>query len=312
MGAASSEESRGGALRLPASTAGSSEFGYGFYFIDYRPEHIERQLENLSVGLSSPPRYILFYRDLDRGFWTSLCRMIRDRGAVPVVSLELWRWGPRTGNHLPEIAAGQWDGQFRAWARGARDFGSPVLLRFGFEMNGDWFSWGGQPEMFIQAWRRVHGIFQEEGATNVEWVFSPNCVSVPNKPENAIPKYWPGDEYVDWLGVDGYNFGDHHDEWHRWQSFHDIFDPVLDLYAKERPELPVLIAEFGCAPGRPGQKVDWIRDAGRLLEQRPQVIGAIWFNFDKRREGEPNWTLTSEPGGLEAFDQGFARRSAAP
>jgi len=277
----------------------------GFYFIDYRVERIEAQLDEMTSRLQAAPRYVMFYRDLGRPFWRPLCDVIRDHGAVPVVSMELWRWRDAERNQLPAIARGDWDPYFRTWAGDARKYGDPVFLRFGFEMNGDWFSWSGQPETFIAAWRRIHGIFEEVGADNVRWVFSPNNVSVPDREENSIPKYWPGDDYVDWLGVDGYNFGDHHDQWHTWQMFDEVFAQVLDLYAKERPLLPVMISEFGCAPGEPGQRAAWIQDASLAIARRPQIKAAIWFHYDKRREGEPNWSFWDDEAEVRAFRSGF-------
>ncbi|MFN8546662.1 MAG: glycosyl hydrolase [Candidatus Eisenbacteria bacterium] len=287
----------------------SRALDFGFYFIDFRVANMEAQLDEMTRRLQCSPHYIMFYRDLPRPFWAEACNMIREHDAVPVVSLELWGWRERKADPLSEIASGKYDEHFHQWARDARAFGTPVMLRFGFEMNGDWFGWSGRPDLFIAAWRRVHDIFREEQATNVLWMFAPNCMSVPDTGENSIPKYWPGDEYVDWLAVDGYNFGEHHDQWHHWQPLGEILAPVLDLYAKERPNLPVLVSEFGCAPGDPGERAAWISDAARALADRPQVKGAIWFHFDKRREGEPNWTFWDDPDEVRAFREGFCRES---
>ncbi len=289
----------------PVASDSTHHLDFGFYFIDFRVSNIEAQLDEMTRRLECAPSYVMFYRDLPRPFWSSACAMIRDHGAIPVVSLELWGWHEREGDMLADIAAGQYDDHLRQWARDAKEFGSPVFLRFGFEMNGNWFGWNGRPALFIEAWRRAHGIFQEEGATNVKWVFAPNCMSVPDTEENSIPKYWPGDEYVDWLAVDGYNFGEHHDRWHHWQPLSEVLAPVLDLYAKERPNLPVLVSEFGCAPGKPGERAAWIAEAARSLKERPQVKGAIWFHFDKRREGEPDWCFWDDAEEVRAFREGF-------
>ncbi|MDX1531405.1 MAG: glycosyl hydrolase, partial [Rhodothermales bacterium] len=76
-------------------------------------------------------------------------------------------------------------------------------------------------------------------AANVAWVWSPNVVSVPDTPDNDMHRYYPGDAYVDWVGLDGYNFGDHHDEWHRWQSFAEVFEAPLAELESRFPRKPV-------------------------------------------------------------------------
>lgn len=256
---------------------------------------------------ASRPHFITFYHDLGRGFPRRGCDRARALGATPVISLELWYWGPSPRNVLPEIAAGQFDDHFRLWADEARDYGFPVYLRFGFEMNGDWFTWGNQSPTFVASWRRIHDIFREQGANNVVWVWCPNNVSIPREPANTFASYYPGDSYVDWFGVDGYNFGDNHDVWHHWETFDEVFDPALAELAAISLEKPLMIAEFGCADGP--RKAAWILDAYRKIQENPRIRIAIWFNLDKRREGEPNWSVNSDPNALAAFNRTFANPS---
>jgi hypothetical protein len=271
-------------------------------------EILEKELKRFS----SPPRYVTFYRDLGRPFPKRAVDAIAGIGATSVVSLELWTWHHGRGKvpFLPAINAGEYDDFLREWAVDAKRDGRRLLLRYGFEFNGDWFSWSGDPAAFVSAWRRAREIFRKVGADNVEWVWAPNIVSVPDRPENNMHLYYPGDEFVDWIGVDGYNFGDHHDKWHVWQSFEQIYADVLPEFQKRYADKPVLITEFGCAPGKPGQRRQWILDAYRTLERYPQVRAVIWFNYDKTREKEPNWRLDEADGSLKAFNETFARPPA--
>jgi hypothetical protein len=261
--------------------------------------------------LASPPDYVMFYRDLDAGraaFPPKALRAIRAVGATPIVSFELWPWHRRQGEHLSAINRGAHDDSLGRWAEAARDDGGRILFRFGFEMNGEWFSWSGDPEAYRSAWRRAHRIFDQAGATNVEWVWSPNVVSVPDTPENAMHLYYPGDDVVDWVALDGYNFGDHPEDGHRWLTFEEVFGPAIEDLAARYPGKPIMIAETGSAEGPAGAKARWIRDARRALERRPCVRAVIWFDLDKRREGERNWSLVSSPGVLQAFSEAFATR----
>ncbi len=284
---------------------------WGLYQILWNPARYEALLRREIARFASPPDYVMFYRDLGRPYPRTAIDAIRRIGATPIVSLELWQWHAPRGDYLKRINAGAFDAYFRGWARDARRDGRRVLLRFGFEFNGDWFTWGGDPQGFIRAWRRARRIFREVGADNVEWVWSPNVVSVPDTPANAMHRYWPGAEWVDWIGLDGYNFGPNHDRWHRWESFEEVFGkPLRELIARH-PDKPIMIAEFGCAPGEPQRRARWIRQAYAALRRFPQVRAAVWYNYDKRREGEPNWRIDADAASLRAFNETFARSGRA-
>jgi len=294
----------------PTSRVRSTPLQWGIYQILWSSEYGAQITETISK-LASPPDYVMFYRDLRRPFPLRAIECIRERGATPVVSLELWDWHGQKPE-LDSILDGQYDTQFRAWATEARRHGHRVLWRFGFEFNGNWFTWSGAPKKFVAAWRRVHGIFAEAGAKNVEWIWSPNVVSCPDVPDNDMHVYYPGDAFVDWIGVDGYNFGDHHDQWHRWTSFEAVFKGVLDDFTRRYPNKPVMIAEFASAEGEPAARAAWIREAYDYLQYRPEVRAAIWFNFDKRREGEQNWRIDASPESLAAFNETFATPREPP
>ena len=270
-------------------------------------------LEREVTRFASKPDHVMFYRDLGRPFPKRPVKVINALGATPMVSLELWSWhGGRKGSYLPALASGEYDDFLRKWARDAREDGRRILLRFGFEFNGNWFTWSQDPKNFVAAWRRAREIFRREKADNVEWVWSPNVESCPDTRQNRIDLYYPGDEHVDWLSVDGYNFGDKHDKWHKWQTFDEVFGSILGDFSERCPDKPVIISEFGCAPGTGSQRERWIRDAHESLMQYPQVKAVIWFNYDKRREKEPNWRIDITPESLQAFNETFARPATQP
>ena len=290
----------------------STNLHWGVYQILWSRQygaHLDAEL----APFSSKPQYVMFYRDLGRPFPGSAVNAIAKRGATTIVSLELWEWhGKRKGSYLSAIVDGTYDDWLREWARAAKADGRRVLLRFGFEFNGNWFTWSGDPKAYVAAWRHAHALFDAVGADNVEWVWAPNVVSCPPTQENDMHRYYPGDAYVDWVGVDGYNFGDHHDKWHKWTSFADVFSDILTDFGKRYADKPVMITEFGCAPGKPRQRAQWIRAAHAELQRWPQVKAAVWFNYDKRREGEPNWRVDVTPESLRAFNETFAKPRGGP
>jgi hypothetical protein len=290
---------------LPGASAPPA-LEWGLYQIYWHPRQFAESLDAVQDKLASTPDYIMFYRDLGRPFPADAIALIRERGATPIVSLELWQWHRQQVNLLPQVNAGKFDRHLDAWAAAAKAEGRRVLLRFGFEFNGDWFSWGGQPEAFVAAWQRARSIFRKQGASNVEWVWAPNVVSVPDTPANAWHRYWPGDKDVDWVGLDGYNWGDHHDAWHRWERCADIFAAALAACERRFPGKPLMIAEFASVPAAPAAKAAWIREAHAWLTSQTRVRACIWFNYDKRREGEYDWRIDSSAAALSAFNATFA------
>ena len=295
-----------GPLAAWSPPAAGTPIEWGLYQIYWGGKTYGDRLDREIANLGSAPDYVLFFRDLSCPFPKAAMDQLHSRGATPVVSLELTHWHQRGGRFLGEIVRGTYDDHFRRWAADAKADGRRVLLRFGFEFNGNWVGWSGDPKAFRTAWRRVHGIFREAGADNVEWVWAPNHVSVPSIPDYEIHRYYPGHDVVDWVALDGYNWGEKHDQWHQWESFKSIFARQLDEFARRYPEKPVMISEFGCVPGEPGRKAEWIRQAYRAVLVRPSIKAVVWFNYDKRREGEHNWRLDSSPDALRAFNETFA------
>jgi len=252
-------------------------------------------------ALGGKPQYTLFFHDLSqrRGFPTRRMDYCRETGTVPIVSLELieWRRGEADRDGLSGLVAGDYDQWCADWARAAAAYEGEILLRFGYEMNGDWFPWGQRPEAFKAAWRRAHAIFQEAGATNVKWVFSANILYGDMTPATGFAAYYPGADVVDMVGLDGYNFGDGHDEWHSWESYDAVFS--RSIAGMEQFAKPLLLTEVGCADDP--RKSAWVADFLARVARDPRVTGFIWFHHDKRAEGEPNWRLDSDPDSLAVF-----------
>lgn len=212
------------------------------------------------------------------------------QGRIPMVTWD--------GTSLDEIVSGRADALIQARAQAVRAFGAPLFIRFAAEMNGDWLPWSGaangrDPHLYVAAWRRVHSIFQEEGAANAVWVWSPNSTDSPREPWNRFVRYYPGDDYVDWVGVDGYNWGSTR-SWSSWQSFASIVEPVYRAFAGRKP---IMVSEVSSAE-QGGSKAAWIASAALALETRfPAIRALIWFDVDK----EADWRADSSPAALRSF-----------
>ena len=250
-----------------------------------------------------------FFYAVGDDFNAGALRSLSQQGKTIMVTWEPWDPGAADPVNQPDyqlqnITSGNFDGDIHRWARQLRDFGYPIRFRPMPEMNGNWTVWSGiangnQPSDFIPAWRHIHDIFVQEGATNVEFVWSPNVNSDSAGAAATFNTYYPGDAYVDYLGLDGYNWGTTQNtpEWTSlWQDFTAIFGPSYDEFTV-RTAKPVMVCETASAE-LGGSKPGWITDTfARLPVRFPRIESLVWFNTNK----ETDWRVNSSPGSLEAF-----------
>lgn len=200
---------------------------------------------------------------------------------------------------LQAIASGSHDRYIRDFAQALKPFAHKVYLRPMHEMNGFWYPWcgtvnGNEPGLYRTAWRRIFTIFRDVGTT-VRWVWSPYAASYPDTPANSIDAYYPGDDCVDWLAMDGYNWGTARD-WSRWQDFHDLFAPAYASLTALSSN-PLMIAETASTECG-GDKSRWIKEAFHAIHSHFQRVSVVvWFDVDK----ECDWRIASSPNSLRAF-----------
>ena len=245
-------------------------------------------------------------------FPTTAARWLQRRGSVPLVVWEPWRPGlpqaqaiDQPAYRLAAIAAGGLDAYVRRYAHQARDYAGPLFLEPLHEMNGNWYPWGGTVNGntaadYIAAWRHLHDVFQEEGATNVTWLWTANRDTVPNTPGNQPAVYWPGPAYVDWVGLDAYNWGTaEHKQWTTVTQTLGSSLAVLRAYGK-----PIVVAETACAE-QGGDKAAWITSLFAALtgSYSGLVRAAVWFN---EPFGVFDWRISSSPAAEAAFTAGVA------
>ncbi len=218
-----------------------------------------------------------------------------DRSVVASGRTLLLSWN---GTDAEAILDGRSDPLLRARARAMRGLRAPVLLRFWWEMNTTAKARWAEPEQFVAAWRHVHQIFDEEGATNVAWVWCPTSEAF--KAAGTADRYWPGADWVDWVAADGYNFAPAVPD-AAYRSFPEIFAPFY-RWALRRGK-PTMIAEVGVLERRPGEKAAWVDDVVPALSARFPRIGAVVY-FDTRRTvegGVRDWRIDTSPASAAAF-----------
>ena len=211
---------------------------------------------------------------------------------------------------LTDITAGKYDAGLIRWAQGAKAFGRPFFLRFNWEMNGDWYGWGKQaqqnPANYVAAWRHFHNIVTAQGATNVTWVFCPN---IEYGGSTSLAALYPGDAYVDWTCIDGYNWGTSAEKPNEsWKSFTTVIKPTYDRLLSVAPNKPIVIGETSTNDSG-GSQAAWTSSVLKteLPNNFPRIKGLVWFNWNVF-ENNKHWpfNIESSPAHQAAFREGIA------
>lgn len=268
-------------------------------------------LQRLEETIGRNPAIIMWYQgwgapnggaDLD----LAMLDRVANRGAIPMITWE--PWVPNGSVNQPNyklsiIAAGTHDAYVREWATQLAAWGKPVLLRFAHEMNGTWYPWAASKntntaEDYVAAWKHLRRVFDDAGADKVGWVWSPN-VDVANAGFTGMAALYPDDEFVDWIGLDGYNWGDAGGQ--RWQTFSQVFGASLAAIPNLGPKSaskPIMIAETASGSDG-GSKAAWMRSAffSEIPFDFPEIRAIVWFDENKERP----WRFDTNSETTKAF-----------
>jgi hypothetical protein len=229
---------------------------------------------------------------LSRKFPIHTATWVRDRGAIPFIRLMLRsQKQPLVTDPtftLDRIIAGEFDSALASWADAARSFGTPLIVEYGTEVNGDWNPWsapynGGLdagPGKFKRAYRHVVAVMRARGAGNITWALHYNGQNFPgDDPRNVPAAYYPGDDVVDWVGISAY--GSERSNDHRCPSFRSLVDEMLPQLRAATATRPLFIFEFGITDNNPAcPAAPWVSGAlGDLVGGRwPDFRGFSWWN----------------------------------
>ena len=265
---------------------------YGFAW-----PQVTRELEQV-LGRSIPS--VVTFRDFKAPFPLVDCREARIRGKILQITWEPWHFSNPKAVKLSDVANGKYDKYIDSWANGARSFGGELHIRFAHEFNGNWYPWSvpannKNAALYVKAYRRVHDRFARAGADNVRWIWCLNAESVPNASWNNPMRAYPGNNYVDIVSIDGYNFGRALPN-SRWQSFTEIYAaPYAKVLKSEAKNKPLMIGEIGCATIG-GNKVQWMADMDKQLRGPfRKFSGIVWFEAAK----EADWRMVSSADTLQ-------------
>jgi beta-mannanase len=207
-------------------------------------------------------------------------------GRIPLITFG-------NGGNTAEIAQGRHDVYLRQLSEAVRELGKPVFLRYAHRMDlASASSWVGSPASYVAAWRHVHEIF---AGLPVSWVWTPTAAGFSG--DQPAERFYPGDDYVDWIAADGYN-GAGCGGQSGWRQLSDVFG---DFYAWGSARgKPLMIAETGTAedPADPARKAAWFDNATRqLATEMPNIQALVYFHAKKACD----YRVTTSARSLEAF-----------
>jgi hypothetical protein len=236
------------------------------------------------------PNLLGFYSGWTEPFDTSFAQTLHRNGVIPFVQID------PTDASIAAIAKGTYDDYLRTYADSVRGFGHNVVIGFGHEMNAPWYSWGYRhvtPATFVAAWRHIVTLFRDDGADNVTWVWTVQADEPGTRP---IASWWPGAQYVTWVGIDGYYYRPA-------DTFGSVFGQTIDQ-VKAFTTKPVLLSETAVGP-HAGQIVK-IQDLFQGMAA-DKTLGLVWF--DVAQHGgidRQDWRIEDSPTAEISFRLGVA------
>ncbi len=252
----------------------------------YAPDS-SAQVKTFTAGTGVKPRVLVYYSGWPEPFRAGFAAAAAKDGAVPLVQMN------PTDISIAAIASGQYDTYLRTYAAAVRAYRQPVILSFGHEMNGYWYSWGNShtpPAVFVAAWRHIVTLFRQLGTQNVTWLWTINTTGQQSGVPSPGP-WWPGSSYVDWVGIDGYYTTPS-------SVFTSLFGPTI-VTVRALTHDPILITETSATPAseQPAKIANLF--AGVHLYG---LLGFVWFDQSDKVD-KVDWRLTS-PAAFAAFRQG--------
>jgi hypothetical protein len=292
-----------------ATTSSTNAQRYGGYFGVGDTELISEyktQMASFYTVYHKYPAYVLWFMQLDNNLPLDFISYCSDRSIRVVISLNIKSLSLsslRNDTLLMEIASGKWDSTLHVLARQAKQVGTTLYLRFGYEMNGNWFSWGQKKQPFIAAWNHTHALFVRDSAVNVSWIFAPAALWSGADAQTDLLAYYPGDSVVDIVGLDGYNYGDivKNGYQRHWTLFNGVFKTSLN--AVKTLNKPIWITEAGCPTD--SRRSAWLIDMFNFMDDNPCVDALLWFNAHKT--GEPDFRMESDSASQAALKSWLAR-----
>lgn len=304
------------ALAWPVRTDTNTNPSGGVFFGIFRETALTEFVPAAAADLRFKPAAAMWFTRFGSNFPTTQIQYLASQGMAAQVTWEPWDTHDEP-IPLADINAGKWDAYIDSWGAAAAALNLPFMLRWGHEFNGNWYPWSlakngadtAAAKAYKLAFRRVVTRLRAAGASKIRHVWCFNNANTPNTSWNDPALAYPGDDVVDWIGIDGYNFGGSQ-SWSRWTSFQGVFSTAVALSTQISPKKPVILAELGCSETG-GNKAAWIAEMAAELAKMPTVRAFTWFDTMK----ETSWQLTSSDASwlaaIQLLHQPMIRGNAA-
>ncbi|MFD3158351.1 glycoside hydrolase family 26 protein [Haloimpatiens sp. FM7330] len=244
----------------------------------------------------------MLYFDIASNYQSYIEQIIND-GRAPVMTFHFDNKEGTTTPSIMRVLNGDYDSYLSSWANGIKNLQAPVFIRIGNEMNADWTDWGSSniyndPDLYKIAYRYIVDYFNQVGCSNAYFVWNPTIDSSPLTSLNKESVYYPGDDYVDWIGLTAYNFGD--TQWGKFKYFDELYEDMYKSYLRNFPNKPMMIGEFSSTENG-GDKAEFIRDVFQKIPTKyPNIKLVIWFSDIDR---EYDFRINSSKSSEDAFSQ---------
>jgi hypothetical protein len=256
-----------------------------------------RSIDQFSKMARQQPNLVAYYSGWAQPFNVSYANLLHSHGAIPFVQID-----PSFAK-VPAIPAGTYDTYLRSYADSVRDYGHAVVIGFGHEMNGYWYSWGYRhtsPADFVAAWRHIVTVFRQEGAYNVTWLWTVNQLG--RRGVQPISAWWPGTNYVTWVGIDGYYVK-------RSDNFSSVFGQTISQ-VRHITKKPIILSEAAVSP-----KLKSFATIVNLFEgmQSAGMLGVVWFDINQPTQGpyRQDWHIEGNKQAMAGFQFGVANLKVA-
>jgi hypothetical protein len=242
-----------------------------------------------TTAVGRRPNLAEYFTGLAAPFKSGFVGLLHSHGVTPLIQID------PTDANVSAIASGAYDVYLRSYADEVADYGHAVVIGFGHEMNAPWYSWGYgnlAATTFVAAWRHLVGVFRQEGADNVTWLWT---IQTDGPGTGPISDWWPGASYVSWVGIDGFYYRPA-------DTFNSVFGRTI-AQVKSLTDKPVLLSETAVGPAA-GEFLK-IEDLFKGMSS-DGTLGLVWFDA-AQHDGiyHQDWRIEDNPTAEVSFRLGI-------
>lgn len=275
--------------------------------------------ENIDFDIIS--FYLAWTDESVNKFPHQLMDSIYQKNAIPMITWEPWASTLASNDTVRDLSEekkvfkhiidGYFDDYIIKFANILKTYDKPIFLRFAHEFDNPQYPWSqagnNTSEELKAAWIYVHKLMKKEGAHKAIFVWNPW------KPK-GMNNYYPGDQYVDWIGLTMLNYGPLNENGEV-LPFNKLYEPFKNkLYWFTRK--PIMLAEFGSLKLGQNNQESWLTNAVDSINSSHENIKALVFfnssvdeNIPKNKwlkDGKLDWTINS----WDSFKQEFSGEAA--